>query len=152
MTKSFSQYVSWVLGIIDSSGIVSDRSQFARIRSSRSAGILMAPARSGFARSGSEPIGLIFIDGAFLRFIEQVVIRDDGAVIREMYSYHYQRPDGYFFRYDKLIRPLDEPIQRVLEPQRHLHVGQSSPRFPTHSTNLEEVLGLIKHNFYSSSM
>ena len=147
--KHFSDYVSWLLGVIDSSGIVRDRSMVARVQHSRRAGLIMAPRESGFAKPGMAPIGLIFIDDSFLRFQEYVVIQNDGSVLRRFYTYHYQRPDGYYFRYDKLERPFDDPVKRILEPQRHLQVAQPAPRFPTHSTNLSEVLALIKHNFYT---
>ena len=45
-----------------------------------------------------------------------------------------------------------DSVKRIVEPQRHLHVAQSAPRFPTHATNLAEVLDVIQWNFYSTSM
>lgn len=147
--KYFSDYMSWLLGIIDTSGIVRDRSTVTRIQDSRQTGLVMAPRESGFAKPSVPPIGLVFIDDAFLRFQEYVAIQSDGSILRQYYTYHYQRPDGYYFRYDKLERPFNDPIQRILEPQRHLQVAQTAPRFPTHSTNLAELLTLIKHNFYA---
>jgi len=147
--KQFSTYVSWLLGVIDTSNIVRDRSTVARVQHSRQEGLVFAPRESGFARPGASPIGLIFIDGSFLRFQEYVIIRADGMVLRPFYSYHYQRPDGYYFRYDKLRRPVDLPVKRILEPQRHVQVARPAPRFPTHSTHLAELLDLIKYNFYT---
>ncbi|HEY86176.1 MAG TPA: hypothetical protein G4N96_13815 [Chloroflexi bacterium] len=116
---------------------------------SRNEGLVFAPRESGFAKPGASPIGLIFIDGSSLRFQEYVIIQADGAVLRPLYSYHYQRPDGYYFRYDKLRRPFESPVKRIPEPQRHLQVTRPSPRFPTHSTHLAELLDLIKYNFYT---
>lgn len=147
--KYFSDYVSWLLGIIDTAGIVRDRSMVARVQHSRHAGLVVAPKESGLAKPGTPPIGLVFIDDAFLRFQEYVIIQSDGSITRQFYTYHYQRPDGYYFRYDKLKQPFDDPTKQILEPQRHLQVAQPAPRFPTHSTNLTELLALIKHNFYT---
>ncbi len=147
--KHFSDYVSWLLGVIDISGIVHDRSTIARIQHSRRAGLVMAPRESGLAKPGMPPIGLIFIDDAFLRFQEYVIIQNEGSILRASYTYHYQRPDGYYFRYDKLKHPFANPVGRILEPQHHLHAAQPAPRLPTHSTNLAELLALIKHNFYA---
>lgn len=146
---TFSRYYSWLLGLIDKSGIVRDRSTVARRQTSKFAGRILAPEEDGFARPGTPPAGLIFLDGAYLRFLEEIVISPDGDVQRLVYSYHYQRPDGYYFRYDKLEHPIDDPVKRILEPQRHLQVAQPTPRFPTLSTNLAELLALIKHNFYA---
>jgi hypothetical protein len=132
---TFSKYYSWLLGIIDKSGIVSDRSTMTRRQTSKFSGRILAPDERGFAKPALSPTGLIFVDGAYLRFLEEIVI-----VNREVqhltYSYHYQRPDGYYFRYDKLSQPFEDPVERILEPQRHLQVAQPAPRFPTHSTNL----------------
>ena len=150
--KRFSNYASWLLGVIDSSGIVRDRSAVARVQKGRRRGWIMAPTDSGFAKSSAPAMGLIFLDGAFLRFQEHVMINRDASISRLGYSYHYQRPDGYYFRFDKLEQPVAYPAKRLIEPQRHLHVAQSAPRFPTHSTNLAEVLVLIKWNFYRTSI
>ncbi len=143
--KNFSEYRSWLLGQIDKSGIIRDRSNICFSQKNRDEGLVSAPRESGFAKPGGLPEGLIFIDGAFLRFQERIIIKKDGSIERVFYSYHYQRPDGYFFRYDKLPRPHDNPIK---EPQQHLHAVREEPRFPTHSTHLVELLDLIKYNFY----
>jgi len=109
----------------------------------------MAPADSGFAKAGAPAMGLIFLDGAFLRFQEYLVMKRDNSISRLHYSYHYQRLDGYYFRFDKLEQPFTDSVKRIVEPQRHLHVARSAPRFPTHATNLVELLDLIKYNFYT---
>ena len=48
----------------------------------------MAPAESGFAKPGAPAMGLIFLDGAFLRFQEYVVMKRDNSISRLHYSYH----------------------------------------------------------------
>lgn len=147
--KDLSHYFSWLLGIIDTSGMVRSRASLTRRWIGKMEGYVLAPAEGGFARVGMPPVGLIFVDGAFLRFKEHIVIQPDRTVEHISYSYHYQRPDGYCFRYDKLERPFDNPVKRILEPRQHLQVLHPAPRFPTHSTNLRELLALIKHNFYA---
>ncbi len=147
--RTFSHYFSWLLGVIDTSGIVRDRVSLTRQRVKKLEGYVMSPHKGGFAKPGAPPSGLIFIDGAFLRFQEHVVIHRNGIVEHVSYTYHYQRPDGYYFRYDKREHPFDDPVKRILEPQQHIQVSHPAPRFPTHSTNLRELLTLIKYNFYA---
>ena len=143
------KYYSWLLGVIDQSGIVRDRSGMNRRQTGKFTGRILAPNERGFAKPGGPPLGLIFVDDAYLRFREEVVIKANGEVKILEYSYHYQRPNGYYFRYDKLKTPFTDPIKQIVEPQRHLQVSQPAPRFPTHATHLIEVLALLKHNFYS---
>ncbi len=50
---------------------------------------------------------------------------------------------------ETFLRILDDPVKAIIEPQCHLHVAQEAPRFSTHTTNLGEILNLIKHNFYA---
>ncbi len=146
--RHFSEYYRWVLSTIDRTGIVQDRSSLFREYVSRTEGIVRAPKTGGFAKPGDPAAGLIFADGAFLRFEERVIIERDGTVRHVFYTYHYQRPDGWYFRYDKLEKPFDDPLKAIIEPQCHLHVARDTPRFKTHTTNLAEVLALIKHNFH----
>ena len=86
--KHFSDYASWLLGVIDKSGIVRDRSSVVRVQKGRRRGLIMAPAESGFAKPGAPAMGLIFLDGAFLRFQEYVVMKRDNSISRLHYSYH----------------------------------------------------------------
>lgn len=146
--KTFSRYFSWLIGTIDKSGIVIDRSSLMKIVREKRGGVIRAPGDGGFAKEGVPPAGLIFVDGAFLRFEEEVVVARDGFITHVSYSYHYQRPDGYYFRYDKLKEPFDDPIKNIREPQLHLHVSSDAPRFNTHTTNLSQILDIIKYNFY----
>ncbi|MBS1251020.1 MAG: hypothetical protein MAG451_00049 [Anaerolineales bacterium] len=147
--KHFSEYYRWALGVIDKSGIVQDRSSLHRQYVSRTEGIVRAPKAGGFAKPGASPAGLIFIDDAFLRFEERIVIERDGTIFHVFYTYHYQQPNGWYFRYDKLESPFKDLAKTVIEPQCHLHVAQNAPRFNTNATNLAEVLDLIKHNSYT---
>ena len=126
--RRFSNYVTWLLGVMDTSGIVKDRSQVSRLQLNRREGEVMAPKITGMAKSGVAPMGIIFEDDSFLRFIEKVRIELDGSVTLKSYSYHYQRPDGYYFRFDKLEQPFADSSKRIIEPQRHLHVAQLTPR------------------------
>ena len=147
--RSFSEYYSWLLGVIDRSGIVRDRSGMAKRPTGKFTGHIFAPTERGFAKPGASPMGLIFVDGAYMRFRENVRIGRRGGVERLAYSYHYQRPDGYYFRYDLRERPFENPIKCIIEPQRHVQVAQPAPRLPTHSTNLTELMDIIKYNFYA---
>jgi len=81
---------------------------------------------------------------ALLNFKEYVKI-GEGAYELIEYSYHYQRLDGYFFRYDKV---RSARAAECNEPECHLHANIEDIRFPTHSTNLEEILETIQRNFY----
>jgi hypothetical protein len=80
----------------------------------------------------------IFQDRAFLRCYESLRM-EKGVVIRERYAYHYERPDGFYFRYDK------DPLraQPIIHERLHLHVNAESPRFPTHETDFEQIFRFI---------
>jgi len=94
---------------------------------------------------------LVFMDGARLRFTEDVEI--DGytrGIERAHYSYHYEQNNGYYFRYER-----DQPRSRepdgtliVNHPELHLHVFRDSPRYMTHKTSFEEVFIFIHACFY----
>lgn len=85
-----------------------------------------------------------FSDGGTLRFSEKVSISTDREVVRENYSYHFER-DGSYFRYDKdTLRA--EPY---VHAECHLHVNGEEPRFITHETGFEEVLEFIWACFYN---
>jgi len=62
---------------------------------------------------------------------------------------HLSRTSLGNHRSETLFRVLDDPAKAIIEPQCHLHVAQDVPRFKTHTTNLAEILDLIKHNFYT---
>jgi hypothetical protein len=76
-------------------------------------------------------------------------------IYRLEYSYHYQRPqDRLFFRYD--FHPgLGDP---ETHPIYHLHAGgwpedaiklPSVPRFEVPQITLDEVLALIRRDFFT---
>ena len=142
---TFHHYFGWLVGLIDKTKMISDRSSLTCLPLGKHEGVVRAPKISGFFEP-SMPPGLVFRDGSYLRFKEEIRI-ENGSYVLLSYAYHYERPDGYYFRYEKLKEPHADP---VFEPQCHLHVCQDAPRFPTHSTCLAEVLGLIETNFFRS--
>jgi hypothetical protein len=84
---------------------------------------------------------LKFIDGASLRFREQITIVDR-QVQRIAYSYHYERSDT-FFRYDK-----DPKVVNPAHALCHLHAHQEEPCFPSHEASLENVFQFILAVYY----
>jgi hypothetical protein len=84
---------------------------------------------------------LTFIDGATLRFREQLVLVNK-QIQRIAYSYHYESSDS-FFRYDK-----DPKVVNPTHALCHLHAYREEPRFPTHETSLEEVFQFILAVYY----
>lgn len=88
--------------------------------------------------------GLRFKDGAHLTFRELVKVENE-TIISEVYTYHYERPGGYFFRYEK--EPTENPLRK---PEFHLHVILDVPHFNAPCVNLEKVLQLVEVNFYSN--
>ncbi len=88
--------------------------------------------------------GLLFNDGATLEIEEVFVVEVGGEVRREKYAYHYQRPGGYFFRFEREQHGGD----LVYKPEHHLHVLWRLPHFPAPSLTLEETLDFIRVNFY----
>jgi len=137
--KRITEYFHWILGTIDKSGIVADRSAASfKVRSKCQAAVY-AP------RIRSQRSGLIFCDNSTLNLREEIRISRSGELDVISYVYHYERPDGFFFRYEKLAEPHPDPI---FEPTLHLHVIHDAPRFPTHCTNLAQVLDVIRVNFF----
>jgi hypothetical protein len=68
----------------------------------------------------------------------------NGEVKLLRYSYHYERPNGYFFRYEH--EDTTDPIRK---PEYHIHVILDLPHFNAPPVNLEIILRLIVVNFYS---
>jgi len=155
--RYFSDYYHYILGLIDKSGIVLNRSTLTKSLRWRTASIaigeVQAPATSGFPDDTALPFdennGLIFRDGSFLRFTEKVQVdRREGATILE-HSYHYQRPNEIFFiRFDFEELPTQNPIRK---PQYHVHTS-AKPEFhiPSIPINFNLMLNLIKVNFFAS--
>lgn len=95
---------------------------------------------------------LEFSDGATLGFSEHIEILSDGSVIRKSYSYHYEsKENNFFFRYDKDPKACFDRNNnyRFHHAENHLHVNQKSPRYITHATSFDEVLGFIVACYYS---
>jgi hypothetical protein len=86
---------------------------------------------------------LIFRDGAKLKLYEEVRVIDN-EVHRLKYSYHYERPNGYFFRYER--EDTTDPIRK---PEYHMHVILDLPHFNAPPVDLKTILKLIDVNFYS---
>ena len=125
-------------------------------------GVFSLPTRGIFERltPHSEPIGLIFTDGSFLvaQEIFEYGYSDDTATEPQICllesGYHYQRPqDQAFFRYD--YHP--EVGSSETHPLYHLHATgwkegagdlPQAPRFPVSPMTLEDVLELIRVNFF----
>lgn len=125
-------------------------------------GAFYLPSRAIFERitPRSEPIGLVFTDGSFLvvKEIFEYDFPDDSAtephIYFHEYGYHYQRPqEQNFFRYD--YHPEVGPSET--HPLYHLHAAgwkneadnlSQVPRFPVYPVTLEEVLELIRINFF----
>jgi len=109
--------------------------------------VKFARARSISTKEGgnvfAQDPGLIFRDGARLRVYEKVHVVDN-EIHRIEYSYHYQRPNGYFFRYER-----EETIDLVRKPEYHLHVALNLPHYNAPPVDLGIILKLIVANFYS---
>ena len=91
-------------------------------------------------------VGLHYYDGATLRVEEQFAITDEGNVDRIRYPYHYERPGGYYFRFEREQHNDDF----IYKPENHLHVCWRLPHFPAPPISLIEMLALIRVNFYTS--
>jgi hypothetical protein len=87
-----------------------------------------------------------FKDGASLRVLEVVHVKKT-AVDLIRYTYHYERPNGYFFRYER-----EESDDLIRKPEYHLHVILNLPHFNAPPVNLEIILRLIAANFYSPDL
>jgi hypothetical protein len=86
---------------------------------------------------------LVFRDGARLKVYEEVRVVNN-EIHRLYYSYHYERPNGYFFRYER-----EETTDLIRKPEYHMHVVLNLPHFNAPPVDLEIVLKLIVTNFYS---
>lgn len=86
---------------------------------------------------------LSFRDGATLSVLEEVrIINSEPHLLR--YSYHYERPNGYFFRYER-----EETTDPIRKPEYHIHVVLNLPHFNAPPVDLEIILKIIAANFYS---
>lgn len=86
---------------------------------------------------------LILRDGAGLKVYEKVHVVNNEIILLK-YSYHYERPGGYFFRYER-----EETTDPIRKPAHHMHVILDLPHFVAPPVNLEIILKMIAANFYS---
>ena len=93
--------------------------------------------------SARDPNLLIFRDGAKLKLYEEVRVVNN-EIHRLKYSYHYERPNGYFFRYER-----EETSDLIRKPEYHMHVVLNLPHFNAPPVDLEIIFKLIVANFYS---
>jgi len=138
---SYSKYRSYLRSLIADFGRRGILPVFQPLQFADFPGI--PPEIGGVIKSPKEGLG--FRDGAILRLYERVKIQN-GEVILEKYSYHYERPGGYFFRYER--EQTHDPIRK---PEYHLHVILDLPHFVGPSVNLEIILNVIAANFYSEN-
>jgi len=87
--------------------------------------------------------GLLFRDDARLKLYEKIQIVDNDVQLLE-YSYHYERPGGYFFRYER--EPTTDSVRK---PEYHCHVILNLPHFIAPPVSLKTILEIIAANFYA---
>lgn len=100
---------------------------------------MKTPGR-GIVRQSDKPRGIVFTDDSFLTLYEKWSI-DEDTLLR--YSYHYQRPDGWFMHYDM------EEEERTGHPRHHLQASVlgTDVRLPTGEVRCEEILKVIAEQF-----
>lgn len=86
---------------------------------------------------------LKFKDGAHLRVLEIARVVESKVELAR-YTYHYERPNGYFFRYER-----EETTDPARKPEYHMHAILNLPHFVAPPVNLEIILKMITVNFYS---
>lgn len=104
----------------------------------------ISPNEGGIIRARDPD--LVFRDGAKLALYEKVQVIDNEISLLN-YSYQYERPNGYFFRYER--EDTTDPIRK---PEYHLHVILDLPHFVAPPVNLEIILKLIAKNSYSQDV
>lgn len=137
--KSASDYAAHVRGRLNgltTEGILT--------RQSRPIKIWIASGNNRGSITAYQP-GLIYHDGAFLRIDEEFYFDAKGAFIRNNYTYHYERPGGYYLRFEREQHDED----KLYKPEHHLHVCWRLPHFPAPPITLLEALDFIRVNFYS---
>jgi hypothetical protein len=104
----------------------------------------ISPNEGGIIRARDPD--LVFRDGAKLALYEKVQIVNNEIHLLN-YSYHYERLNGYFFRYER--EDTTDPIRK---PEYHMHVILDLPHFVAPPVNLEIILKMIAVNFYSQDI
>jgi len=100
------------------------------------------PAKEGGNIFARDP-DFVFRDGAKLQIYEKVRVVNN-EIHRLEYSYHYERPNGYFFRYEP-----EETSDPIRKPAYHMHVILDLPHFNAPPVDLEIIFKLIVANLYS---
>lgn len=93
-----------------------------------------------FVKPADKPRGIVFDDGSFLVLYEKWSTSEDKLLT---YKYHYQRPNGWFVRYDM------EGEKREGHPRYHLQMSVlgENVRLPTGEVHCEDVLEMIVEQF-----
>ncbi|MCI0693665.1 DUF6516 family protein [candidate division KSB1 bacterium] len=104
----------------------------------------ISPNEGGIIRARDPD--LVFRDSAKLALYEKVQVVNNEIHLLN-YSYHYERPNGYFFRYER--EGTTDPIRK---PEYHMHVILDLPHFVAPPINLEIILKMIAVNFYSQDI
>jgi hypothetical protein len=93
-----------------------------------------------FVKPDDAPRSIVFRDDSFLVVYEKWSVSEDRLL---RYKYHYQRPDGWFMRYDM------EEEEQAGHPKRHLQASVLGEglRLPTGEVSCEEVLETIAEQF-----
>lgn len=117
------------------------RGNWAQIKPEYFRDFYMISAGKGRIRPQSDPTGIIFSDGSFLRLFEKWRTRDDALL---EYSYHYQVPGGVSVRYE-----MDTEKAAPGHPECHLHTSALGDEFrlPTGRVSGEEILRMIFEQF-----
>jgi hypothetical protein len=122
---------------------------------SKSPALHPAPAKRGeyiitagerlIVKPGDAPTGIVFRDGSFLVVYEKWSKEPDELL---SYRYHYQRPDGWFVRYDMHERELPG------HPKHHLQASTLGEgiRLPTGEVTCEDVLETIVEQFVGADL
>ncbi len=85
--------------------------------------------------------GVVFQDDSYLTIYEEWSVAENYL---SLYEYHYQRPDGFWIRYD-----MDPDAASVRHPEHHLQARDLGKRIrlPTGKIKCEEVLRMIFEQF-----
>jgi hypothetical protein len=139
MSTTYAEYKKHIRALLADYGRQGILSGAVPVRFSPTEGIL--PNEGGIIRARDPD--LIFRDGARLKIYEKVQIVSNEITLLK-YSYHYERPGGYFFRYER-----EETTDPIRKPVYHMHVILDLPHFVASPVNLEIILKMIAVNLYS---
>lgn len=135
--------------------ILSSQPYQSKLRS-KSPDLHPAPARRGefiivagksqIVKPGDPPSGIVFLDESFLVVYERWSTGTDSLL---RYKYHYQRPGGWFVRYD-----MHETEQLEGHPKHHLQASVLGVyvRLPTGEVACEDVLQMIVEQFVGANV